>query len=506
MTTVMKLSTWGKFKALSRLIIERKRNPVKLPVLGLLYAITFNAAATTELQKVPLVHPANGDMLHLAERKQLVVSGFNQFSRWLSLINLNDYASQLLTIPADAQFFNSATLAGDPRPQLVFLGLEGISRLGVDGKSSELIVATPSLYRVLDENRLRQADFVIDLGSGLTDFIVADFQHTHLYRQQTDGSFKHYALNIGALMQTWRANPDYKPRKHYIVDVNLDNKPDLLFVWQGKFHLFMQLNDGSFSTTASIMDWPVAVSTEQEADQRNDAGRSYSGQNIDFMRDITDIDGDGIVDLVINREQLADALERNNSFRIHFGRKTTTGLAFTAEPDTQITTDTSPIDVMIDDFNNDGRKDFYIPSTHFGVGTIIRVLLRGSANLDIDFYLLDEKRQYPAKADFRQQATIDVSISNFRADMPLFTLADLAGDGMKSLLVGDGLSELKSFAPDAKRLFSRRSERLKLDLPRDARRVKVLDVNGNGKDDLILPFDSLDAESVRNQIHLWLTH
>src|SRR5690606_34174250 len=109
------------------------------------------------------------------------------------------------------------------------------------------------------------------------------------------------------------------------------------------------------------------------------------------------------------------------------------------------------------------------------------------------------------KADFRQQATIDVSISNFRFDMPLFELADIDGSGKKSLLVGDGQDELKLYAQEDKRLFSRRSKSLDYSLPRDARRVKVADLTGNGRDDIILPFDSQDQQEVRNSIHLLLS-
>jgi len=469
-----------------------------------LYCLSLSAVASTEVKKIQLPHPPNGDMVHLAKSKQLAISGYSQFERWLSVIELADFSSYQLPIPTDAQFFNQAKLAAQEKPQLVFLGTNSISRLNRDTGLAEPLLNTPSIYRVLDQNRLRQAEFVIEMGSGLTDFIVADFQHTHLYRQQADGSFRHFALEIPALVQSWRESPEYRPRPHYAVDVNLDGRTDLVFVQQGRFKSFLQQTDGSFSTTASPQNWPVTLSTEQEADQRNDAGRSYNGQYIDSLRDIIDIDGDGILDLVVNREQLADALERNNSFRVHFGRHTAEGLSFTAEPDTQLTTETSPIEVVIDDINNDGRQDFYIPSTHFGVGTIIRVLLRGSANLDIDFFLLGSDRQYPAKADFRQQATIDVSISNFRFDMPLFELADVDGNGNKELLVGDGQDELKLYTQEDKRLFSRRSKRFDYDLPRDARKVKVFDLTENGKEDVILPFDALESEELRNQLHFLL--
>lgn len=472
--------------------------------LLVLLSMTRQLYAAPEHHVVPLTHQPNGDMLHLVNNKQLAVSGFNQFSRSLSLIDLTNFNSNTVAIPDDAQFFQLANLAGMTNTQLVFLGIDGISALDPATNQVRRLLQTESIYRVVDSSRLRSADFVVDLGSGLSDFIVPDFQYTHLYRQQTDGSFKHFALKVPALVVSWRNEPRYEPRRHFLADVNADSMTDLVFVWQGRFHSFLQLQDGSFSTTSQLTDWPVVLSTEQEADQRNDAGRSYTGQFIDTLRDITDIDADGVVDLVVNREQLADALERNNSFRVYFGAITKNGLQFNAEPDTQINTETSPIDVFMADINGDGRQDFYIPSTHFGVGTIIRVLLRGSANLDIDFFLLDQNRQYPAKATFRQQATIDVSISNFRFDMPLFQVADADGNSRKSLYVGDGQDTLKRYMPDSKRLFSKKSEKLKFALPRDARRVKVFDVNANGQEDLLLPFDALDNETLRNQLHFIL--
>jgi len=485
-----------------------------MPVLRfLLLALISVPLAAKQLDKVTIAlgHPANGNMVHLDDAKLLAVSGFSQFERWLSLVSLtDDYNVQPVAIPANAQYFSQANLVSvntanqTAQQALVFLTLDGISTYNPVNNQVEPIVVSPSIYRVLDRNRLRSADFVLELGSGRADFLLPDFNHSHLFRQQADGSFKQYSLNIQALVTSWRDSPSYEPRRHYIVDVDLDGRLDLAFIAEGKFKVFFQLADGGFNTEPVTQNWPVALSTEQEADQRNDAGRSYTGQNIDSLRDITDIDGDGIADLVVNREQLADALERNNSFRVHFGQQTVTGLNFNAEPDTRITTDTSPIDVVIADFNADGRKDFYIPSTHFGVGTIVRVLLRGSANLDIDFYLLNEQRQYSNRADFKQNATIDVSISNLRYDMPLFELANLDGSGQQSLIVGEGGDELRFYSPEPGRLFSRRSERVKLKLPRDARKVMVADLTGNGKDDLVLPFDSQDDEQQRNQIMLLL--
>lgn len=466
-------------------------------VAGSVYAFEMDKV------QVPLGHPANGSLVLLGEQ-HLLVSGFSQYERWLTAVNLTDFSTRVLPVAGNTQFFDTARLADFSGPQLIMLATDGIYHHPNEANTdARLLVPTTSIFRVADDVRLRQRNLTVDLGSGLTDLLIPDFAVMHLYRQEQDGTFQHYPLPVPARVQTWNNNrADYTGRRHYVLDVNNDGLLDLVFVQQGRFDAFLQAADGSFSTEATALDWAITLSTEQDADQRSDAGRSYSGQQIRSVETIQDLDGDGLPDIVVRVEQIADALERSSRFEIFFAQKTASGLTFTATPDTQIVLDSVPTEVVIADFNGDGRQDFYIPTTKIGVGTIVRVLLRGSANLDVDFYLLSAQRRYAAKADFRQQAKIDVSISNLRFDMPLFELIDLNGDGRKALVLGESGQELRFYGPDNNRLFSRNSDRVALPLPRDSSRVKVLDLNGDGKQDLVLPFDSLDVEGQRNQLIL----
>ncbi|OYW90215.1 MAG: hypothetical protein B7Z18_11785, partial [Alishewanella sp. 32-51-5] len=232
---------------------------------------------------VPLGHPANGSILHLPEQRQLWVSGFSQYERWLTQVDLSNYQTRSIAVPEQAQYFSQAKLAGQDAEQLVLLTLDGILQLEQrDGQFSwRQLLHTESIFRVIDPVRLRERNFSLDLGSGLSDFLIPDFQAYHLYRQQADGSFRHYALPVSARIQTWNNNrADYSGRRFYPLDANLDGLTDLLFVQEGKLQIFLQQSDGSFNTEPWLPDWPVTLSTEQQADQRSDAGRSYSGQNI----------------------------------------------------------------------------------------------------------------------------------------------------------------------------------------------------------------------------------
>ena len=78
---------------------------------------------------VPLGHPANGSILHLPEQRQLWVSGFSQYERWLTQVDLSSYQTRSIAVPEQAQYFSQAKLAGQDAEQLVLLTLDGILQL-----------------------------------------------------------------------------------------------------------------------------------------------------------------------------------------------------------------------------------------------------------------------------------------------------------------------------------------------------------------------------------------
>lgn len=456
---------------------------------------------TLSTTRIALGHPANGDVERIGNH--LAVSGFSAHSRWLSLIGLSDYEHMSVSIPAEAQFYGRMTLAGQEQEQLVFLGQQGLSVFSPEHQRHEILAEVSSLYSVADQQRLRFKDFAQDVnGSGLSDFLIPDFHAYHLLVQQSDGTFEAYRLRIDAQVRTQNDTVQYSPRRPFLMDINLDNKTDVVFVRDGQLWAFFQQEEGGFAEQAQVIDPGVKLSPDHKANIRTGDGRDFEGLLIYRVHDFLDLDGDGLMDMIVQEAFFESAIDQNSTYRIHYGREGSSGLEFPAEPDTRIATSGIQFEPVFEDITGNGRKDFYTPSAQFGVRAIIRALLRGSARLDIEFYVMDESRNFPAEPSYRHRVSADVSIGSARVDLPLVKTACFDDSGRKSLLVGEKRDELAVYAPAQNRLFERQPTRFAMPLPRDGARSQVLDLDHGPAEELVLPFDAQDDAEHRNHVLL----
>ncbi len=464
-------------------------------------SVLSSQAQTLGAKTIPLAHPANGATKKIGN--YLAVSGHSSETRWLSLVDLQDFSVEPLTLPKSAQFFSRLSLAGYQSEQLVFLTTEGVSHFDIESGSSSLLIATDSLYPVVDSKRLGYLDLAVDIdNSGLSDLLIPDFNAYHLYIQQSDGSFVHHRLNVDVIARSEDDGPKYIPRAPYTLDYNLDDKNDLAFVRDGLLLVFEQQGDGSFPEQPNVVDLGMEISTDAQADVRTGEGRNFDGLIIHRVHDLQDLDGDGYADLIIRKEAFSSAVEQRYSYQVYYGRVGEKGLSFSKKPDTRIDTKGIQFEPVFTDINGDGRKDFYTPSAEFGVGTIIRALLRGSAGVDIQFYLMKPDRQFGSQPDYQQSASAEVSIGSGRVDLPLVEVIDMANEGRKSLVLGEDQEYLRILPPGDDSLFENQDKAFETPLPRDGTQVRIMDLNDDGKEDLVLSFGSQEEEAHRNQVRL----
>ena len=77
-------------------------------------------------------------------------------------------------------------------------------------------------------------------------------------------------------------------------------------------------------------------------------------------------------------------------------------------------------------------------------------------------------------------------------------------DGKATLLKAEDDDTLRSYAPVGAKLFSDKSTRQNIKLPKRAINLLVNDLNDDGKEDLVLPFGAQEAKDQTNQLTILL--
>lgn len=168
-----------------------------------------------------------------------------------------------------------------------------------------------------------------------------------------------------------------------------------------------------------------------------------------------------------------------------------------------ITADGTIGTLEIVDIDGDKRSEVLVSSFDIGVSQIIGALLSGSIDQDIYIFQLNEEGLYPEDPIVDKEVEMTFSLSSGKSGEPVVKLADLNGDGLKDLVVSSGESRLKIYpGTRKKRIFEKRSQRIKVDVPKQGSYVAVADINTDGKEDLIVRYGRQDDKELTNKLVL----
>ena len=96
-----------------------------------------------------------------------------------------------------------------------------------------------------------------------------------------------------------------------------------------------------------------------------------------------------------------------------------------------------------------------------------------------------------------------ISLGSGQFNLPV-TAVLKGSDGKATLLKAEDDDTLRSYAPVGAKLFSDKSTRQNIKLPKRAINLLVNDLNDDGKEDLVLPFGAQEAKDQTNQLTILL--
>lgn len=474
-------------------------------------------SAADEYQRQQLTSETliNGDKVFI-ERDDggfhLLISGNDLDNKWLTLFKhvghqpLSAEHSTALPLPPGVQFFNKGRLANHDREQIFYLSADKLWSYNIDSGVMTSHMDINTLYRGQHVPQFRQLDFVFDVnGDGLTDIILPDFEHNHLYVQTPLGQFIHYPMALTAKMIVFGSGPQYRLRQPHLFDANNDGLQDILFQRDDQLAIFEQTDNGRFTLTPRYLALNAGILADHKTSMGGGDGRDRSDLTVTSFEQLIDLNDDQIPDLVIQERRQKGVFNIENHYPIHYGRRQQGQLYFNSEPDTRVSTRGIQFELNFTDINNDGLTDVYTPTIEVGVGTIIGGLLSGSADLDVVFYLMGEQQSYHKKPTQQKAAEIAFDLSSGSTSYPALSVADFNGDRLNDLLIQSSEKKVSIYYGEQKRVFARRAKRITLPLPKDGQLLDARDLNGDGRADLLFHYGNDDPVDKRYDLRLLLS-
>jgi len=406
-----------------------------------------------------------------------------------------------------SQIIFSDVAKGLDTDQLIFFSRNKAERYDLRRDEMMPVMTFTSIYNSPVYRALPELDVFQDLNDdGLDDLLLPDYDGFWVFIQGPEGNFSEgIKLGKGPLTEmSYNNYPWYQEKQVYRTDVNFDGRKDLIFWHEGGLEAHYQLDKGLFSGVPTIIVPDVAFEHEGmdgitmrlgEDDHSNKQSRS--------LYQVTDLNGDGIGDLVSLSIDSQGVFKKTTRYEIHLGYQDDTGgIRFALEPDTQIESDGIQFEMDERDFDQDGAMDVVVSSVDIGIGKIVSALLTGSVDLDLNFYRMKSSK-YPDKPNIRREITAEFSLSTGDVFFPSVLITDVTGDQLDDLLVQDGRDLLRVYPGEAtENLFSRKAIEIKTEMPTNPDMVKLTDFNRDGRKDILMQFDS---KTESNRVKLLIT-
>jgi hypothetical protein len=359
-------------------------------------------------------------------------------------------------------------------------------------RSFEPVLSATSMYRGVNWDSSPDIEMFRDFNDDeLDDFLIPDFHGWQVSLQNDDGFPAPQLLGPPPQM-TFGDTAQfvaYRAQTPYLLDENLDGLNDLAFWINGRFEVYLQ-QQGRFASQPLILDPDqkdvignfLSVTLDEEGKDEEEANQPQR-----VLDAVGDIDGDGYSDLIIQTMQGSGIFGLETQYEVYRGMADAENrLRFEAAPSSIIASGGIQLNNERLDLTGDGKQEFVVTSVHLSLATIISALITRSASVDVAIYKMTEG-VFPEQPSLEKEIKVRFDFSNGELFIPAVLSAEVTGDGRKDLLVQKDLDTLLVYPGEpSEALFARTPIKLELELPKEREGFLVADLNGDGRDELIL--------------------
>ncbi|MCP4274021.1 MAG: VCBS repeat-containing protein [Gammaproteobacteria bacterium] len=388
--------------------------------------------------------------------------------------------------------------------KVLLLDSKGLSFINFKTAGIDFLTKTKSLYLESRPQFISRKKLIRDLNDdGLDDIFISNFNDITILLQAGNGEFTKKILPVKPIIDMNNQDISFSETRLFNIDSNFDNKTDILVLQDKQLQIYHQLKSGDFNSIKNIISLPMQVSAQPWWMIRGADGKSVDQSKLQhqMLETIEDINGDGIVDMMIRRTNSSGVLDRQNSYDIYYGINQNGQLGFVSKPNTMISAEGTLSGLQLLDLNSDNRKEILVSSFDIGITQIIGALLSGSIDQDVFIFSLDDNDQFNKEPLFSKQVDLNFSLSSGQTGQPVILLADLDGDGNKELLLSANKKRLSIYsAENNTKLFKSSSKKHQLELPKDGSMLTSIDLNNSNKQNIIVRYGKQDEAKLRNKV------
>ncbi len=412
---------------------------------------------------------------------------------------------QALDFSADVALYDVAEVAGDPaRKEIVFFTPTRVAmieaRQGRLSTEPRTILDRRSAIDVPPDRKPIRLRFAQDFdGDGKVDLLVPEATGYALCTSSPAGRFareQHLRVRIGAKLTMGSHDFLSRPRSvsgfptFFSGNFDGDEKPDLVVFRSGRLLYFRQGEHGAFPES------PTAELTVELP--KNDSRRDGPERN---PVSATDINGDGIQDLVVTET-------RSGTTRLYLGGAEFKGAATPAQV---IKVKDWSIGTLFEDLNGDGRLDLIVPTTgEIGLFEALRILV--TKEFTVTSYVFRNRGAdlFPRQPDYSRSIRFPIQFSSdptggersftVKSRLILSYGGDFNGDAIRDLALSERPKTISIYYGNREASFSKEPDRVEA-IPESASWLRVecdtADLNRDGFSDLLLLYRSADRKSDR---------